>query len=98
MEALENLDLNDNSAKPSGFQKIETLKPPPTGQQQGSGRTLKLPSFSSHCLGGFGKPGFTPPQDPMYQYSLPFFINLFRAAISKSQKSDDIAAGMVMKS
>lgn len=29
--------------------------------------------------------------DPMYQYSLPFFINLFRAAISKSQKSDDIA-------
>ena len=33
-------------------------------------------------------------QDPMYQYSLPFFINLFRAAISKSQKSDDIATGM----
>jgi hypothetical protein len=30
----------------------------------------------------------------MYQYSLPFFINLFRAAISKSQKSDDIATGM----
>jgi len=27
----------------------------------------------------------------MYQYSLPFFINLFKAAISKSQKSDDIA-------
>jgi len=33
-------------------------------------------------------------QDPMYQYSLPFFINLFRAAISKSQKSDDIATGI----
>ena len=32
-------------------------------------------------------------QDPMYQYSLPFFINLFKAAISKSQKSDDIATG-----
>ena len=27
----------------------------------------------------------------MYQYSLPFFINLFKAAISKSLKSDDIA-------
>ena len=31
--------------------------------------------------------------DPMYQYSLPFFINLFKAAISKSQKSDDIVTG-----
>ncbi|CAJ1405692.1 unnamed protein product [Effrenium voratum] len=28
--------------------------------------------------------------DPMYQYSLPFFINLFKAAITKSDKSDDI--------
>ena len=25
----------------------------------------------------------------MYQYSLPFFINLFKAAIQKSEKSSD---------
>ncbi|CAK9112546.1 Dynein axonemal heavy chain 1 (Axonemal beta dynein heavy chain 1) (Ciliary dynein heavy chain 1) (Heat shock regulated protein 1) (HSRF-1) (hDHC7) [Durusdinium trenchii] len=35
--------------------------------------------------------------DPMYQYSLPFFINLFRAAISKSEKTDDIAGDMLYK-
>eukprot|EP00931_Biecheleriopsis_adriatica_P059470 TRINITY_DN3558_c0_g1_i1.p1 TRINITY_DN3558_c0_g1~~TRINITY_DN3558_c0_g1_i1.p1 ORF type:complete len:4293 (+),score=1112.20 TRINITY_DN3558_c0_g1_i1:173-13051(+) len=29
--------------------------------------------------------------DPMYQYSLPFFINLFKAAIDKSEASTDIA-------
>eukprot|EP00930_Biecheleria_cincta_P034372 TRINITY_DN23765_c0_g1_i1.p1 TRINITY_DN23765_c0_g1~~TRINITY_DN23765_c0_g1_i1.p1 ORF type:complete len:4302 (-),score=866.21 TRINITY_DN23765_c0_g1_i1:110-13015(-) len=29
--------------------------------------------------------------DPMYQYSLPFFINLFKSAIDKSEKSADIA-------
>ena len=34
----------------------------------------------------------------MYQYSLPFFINLFKAAISKSQKSDDIATWFSQKS
>jgi dynein heavy chain len=28
--------------------------------------------------------------DPMYQYSLPFFINLFKAAIFKSEPSNDI--------
>ncbi|CAE7768679.1 DNAH7 [Symbiodinium sp. CCMP2456] len=28
--------------------------------------------------------------DPMYQYSLPFFIGLFKAAIAKSEKTDDI--------
>ena len=30
-------------------------------------------------------------EDPMYQYSLPFFIGLFKAAIAKSEKTDDIA-------
>merc|ERR1719163_1761877 len=29
--------------------------------------------------------------DPMYQYSLPFFVNLFVVAIDKSEKSDDLA-------
>merc|ERR1719424_189171 len=28
--------------------------------------------------------------DPMYQYSLPFFVNLFKAAIDKSEPSTDI--------
>jgi dynein heavy chain len=28
--------------------------------------------------------------DPMYQYSLPFFINLFEIAIQQAEKSDDI--------
>merc|ERR1712110_1007739 len=28
--------------------------------------------------------------NPMYQYSLPFFINLFKAAINKSEPSSDI--------
>merc|ERR1719191_2156708 len=29
--------------------------------------------------------------DPMYQYSLPFFVNLFIASIEKAEKSDDLA-------
>lgn len=28
--------------------------------------------------------------DPMYQYSLPWFINLFTASINNSEKSEDI--------
>lgn len=28
--------------------------------------------------------------DPMYQYSLPFFVKLFESAISQAEKSDDL--------
>lgn len=28
--------------------------------------------------------------DPMYQYSLEFFVNLFKGRLAKSEKSDDV--------